>query len=263
MVSKLCDMKARLTFFTFCLSLKLLAQGPVNHATGGLSLCNPNSSIIENPAQAPAQQFKALAFSRFAHHLPELNSQTLQLSLSRGQKHYGLGFRQSGIDNFLEQNLQTAFGITLSENWSAGMRLDLSTLQIVEQESRYTSHQHLYLSYTKKASWQWAQSLSRISDNNDDGYFCWDHQLALRGDNGLDLYLGAMISSIGQNQWSLGLEYQLKNRVFYRQAFGLAENWTYASGLSLQWRRWNLAYSYRWQKYLGPESGISISYTQP
>ncbi len=245
---------------SFCLSAR--GQGPISLATAGLGLCNPRSSLLENPAQSQVPGWQAQAFYQLWHALPELSAQLLRIGLSKNRKRYGLELRQYGLSHFRQQKIEGSFGMHLQENWSCGLSLSLSHQAIVEQEPQYFSQQRIFIQY-QRGDWQWAHGFSHISKAGEVAVLSWNQEMAFSADEDVDLYIGSRMQNDGSGRLAIALEYHWRKTLFLRQGLAYDTHWQYAAGLEWNLKTWSIHYAMQWQRFLGLQSGIGLNYSFP
>lgn len=242
-------------------SLSLSAQSFLEDVGGvqPLPYNHPRAALCNNPSLFTDYQSLVRSYYAAASTIPDWQAQALSFSYRHKAKNYGIGLFRSGLPNYQSLALQLAIGIKVHSHWNLGIQSTARRLELVEQDARHQFRQSLFLSYKGKNKFHWTQAWhwQKISAKIP---ISWDTELCFQTEAHWDVYLNLSLWADGRSNLGLCSEYALVPQCLVRQSISYQNSWNYRSALEFRWKQWALIGDFQWQKYLGSQLGIGLSY---
>lgn len=225
------------------------------HALADLDM---RSCRLLNPAQATKPNMKIGQGGLVAASLPELSRMGLFIGKSKGNKNYALGLEHFGPAHYQLSTLRLAFGLALNKAIGLGISLALKTEKVVEQAREQDMGLSLHWDYHAFKKWAWAGSF-RIASAQKKA-LAVKQQFWYHASKEFHCLAGLRVMNYGPSSLSMGLIYFLSPQVKIRQGFVLGRQMDYRAGLGFSLDHWEFHLSFQWQKALGHQEGLGLSY---
>lgn len=248
-------MKPSYLFLFFAFPLGAQVNIPAYRALADIGL---NSSSLNNPAQLTLSGNQIQSFSQIYPGLKELNEYGFLGQGQYGGKNWGLAIIQSGPRLFQSTQLQLSVGQALHNNLGMGIRFKLQSLKAVERPTALLFSSGLSWNYKPRTRWTIAGFIDHHIGQNEAWDFAFETAYSLNPN--IQCMGGLRLNALEDPRLALALQFCWWDKFWFRQGLSTSRFSRYHAGLAFRYQYLQFDYSRLWERALGWQESISLSY---